>query len=77
MVVKPSEINQGRIDIVAVTGDTHLGGNDFDAKLIDFLIKKFKDNSGEDVKNNKKAVFKLREAAIKAKEHLSTNMHYE
>jgi heat shock protein 1/8 len=70
-------ICNGQIEVKCVNGDTHLGGNDFDARLIEFLIKKFKEKSDEDVKNNKKALWKLRDAAIKAKEHLSAHLHAE
>ena len=63
----------GRIDVKVTSGDTHLGGNDFDGKLIDFCVRKFEEDTGEDISSDRKALWKLRTACITAKELLSSD----
>lgn len=66
------EINDGVIEVKATNGDTHLGGDDIDQRLIDFLVDTFKQEQGVDLKQDKMALQRLREAAEKAKCELST-----
>ncbi|HXW85921.1 MAG TPA: molecular chaperone DnaK [Candidatus Bathyarchaeia archaeon] len=66
------EVNDGVIEVKSTNGDTHLGGDDIDNVLIDFLIAEFKKDSGIDIKNDKMALQRLKEAAEKAKIELST-----
>uniref|UniRef100_A0AC35FZT0 Uncharacterized protein n=1 Tax=Panagrolaimus sp. PS1159 TaxID=55785 RepID=A0AC35FZT0_9BILA len=70
-------INQGQIEVKAVAGDTHLGGNDFDQLLLEFCIEKFQQQTRQNIKDNPNAIRKLRNASIIAKEHLSTSLKYE
>jgi molecular chaperone DnaK len=64
-----------QFEVLATNGDTFLGGEDFDMRLIDFLVKQFKDESGVDLKNDPLALQRLKEAAEKAKIELSTAEH--
>jgi len=66
------EINDGVIEVKATNGDTHLGGDDVDQYIIDFLVQDFKKLYGIDLKQDKMAVQRLKEAAEKAKKELST-----
>lgn len=66
------EINDGVIEVKATNGDTHLGGDDIDQRLIDFLVDTFKAEQGVDLKQDKMALQRLREAAEKAKCELSS-----
>ena len=66
------EINDGVIEVKATNGDTHLGGDDIDQRIIDFLVDTFKDEQGVNLKQDKMALQRLREAAEKAKCELST-----
>lgn len=66
------EINDGVIEVKATNGDTHLGGDDIDQRLIDFLVNTFKSEQGIDLKQDKMALQRLREAAEKAKCELSS-----
>jgi molecular chaperone DnaK len=66
------EIAEGVFDVKATSGDTHLGGDDWDQKIIDWLVKTFKDNHGVDLSKDKMALQRLREAAEKAKKELSS-----
>src|SRR3990167_4997053 len=65
------ELGEGVFEVKATNGDTHLGGDDFDAKIIDFLASEFKKEQGIDVKDDKQALQRLRDAAEKAKIELS------
>lgn len=65
------EIDDGVFEVLSTSGDTHLGGDDFDEKLIDFLISEFKKQTGINLKNDKTAMQRLKEAAEKAKIELS------
>jgi molecular chaperone DnaK len=68
------EIGEGVFEVKATNGDTHLGGEDFDLRLIDFLADEFKKDQGIDLRNDKMALQRLKEAAEKAKMELSTSM---
>jgi molecular chaperone DnaK len=68
------EIGDGVFEVKATNGDTHLGGEDFDLKLIDHLANEFKKDQGIDLRNDKMALQRLKEAAEKAKIELSTSV---
>ena len=68
------EIGDGVFEVKATHGDTHLGGEDFDLRLIDYLADEFKKDQGLDLRNDKMALQRLKEAAEKAKMELSTSM---
>ena len=58
-------------EVKATNGDTHLGGDDFDQKIVDWMVAEFKKNEGIDLSNDRMAMQRLREAAEKAKIELS------
>ena len=68
------EIGDGVIEVLATNGDTHLGGDDFDNKIIDWMVSEFKKAQGVDLSNDKMAMQRLKEAAEKAKKELSSAM---
>jgi len=68
------EIGEGVFEVKATNGDTHLGGEDFDLRLIDHLADEFKKDQGIDLRGDKMALQRLKEAAEKAKMELSTAM---
>ena len=68
------EIADGVIEVLATAGNNHLGGDDFDAKIIDWLVTEFKKEQGIDLSNDKMAYQRLKDAAEKAKKELSTMM---
>ncbi len=68
------EIGEGVFEVKATNGDTHLGGEDFDLRLIDYLANEFKKDQGIDLRSDKMALQRLKEAAEKAKMELSTSM---
>ena len=68
------EIGEGVFEVKATNGDTHLGGEDFDLRLIDYLADEFKKDQGIDIRADKMALQRLKEAAEKAKMELSTSM---
>ena len=65
------EIGDGVIEVLATNGDTHLGGDDFDNKITDWMISEFKKQVGVDLSADKMALQRLKEAAEKAKKELS------
>src|SRR4051794_18447575 len=65
------EIGEGVVEVKATSGDNHLGGDDWDQRVVDWLVKKFKDGHGIDLSNDRMAMQRLREAAEKAKIELS------
>jgi molecular chaperone DnaK len=71
------EIGDGVFEVKATNGDTHLGGEDFDLRLVDFLADEFKKEQGIDLRGDKMALQRLKEAAEKAKIELSTSMETE
>ena len=66
------ELGEGVFDVKATAGDTHLGGDDWDQRIIDHLVKTFKDQNGVDLAKDKMAAQRLKEAAEKAKIELSS-----
>jgi molecular chaperone DnaK len=66
------EIGDGLFEVKATNGDTHLGGDDFDQKIIDFLIAEFKKTDGIDLASDKQALQRLKDSAEKAKIELSS-----
>lgn len=68
------EIGEGVFEVKATNGDTHLGGEDFDLRLIDYLADEFKKDQGIDLRGDKMALQRLKEASEKAKMELSTSM---
>ncbi len=68
------EIGEGVFEVKSTHGDTHLGGEDFDQRVMDYLADEFKKDQGIDLRNDKMALQRLKEAAEKAKIELSTSM---
>jgi molecular chaperone DnaK len=66
------EIGEGVFEVKSTSGNTHLGGDDWDEKVIDWLVKTFKDTEGVDLSTDKMALQRLKEAAEKAKIELSS-----
>ncbi len=66
------DIGDGVIEVMATNGDTHLGGDDFDNKVIDWMVSEFKKQEGIDLSGDKMAMQRLKEAAEKAKKELSS-----
>ncbi len=66
------EIGDGVHEVLSTSGDTHLGGDDFDQKIIDWLCEEFKKQEGIDLRNDKQAMQRLKESAEKAKCELSS-----
>ncbi|AEB08975.1 molecular chaperone DnaK [Desulfobacca acetoxidans] len=71
------EIGDGVFEVKSTNGDTHLGGDDFDQKLIDFLADEFKRDQGIDLRGDRMALQRLKEAAEKAKMELSSSLETE
>jgi len=71
------EIGEGVVEVKATNGDTYLGGDDFDLKIMDWLVEEFKKDSGIDLRNDKMALQRLKESAEKAKIELSSAMETE
>ena len=65
------ELGDGVFDVLSTAGDNHLGGDDFDQKIIDFLVEEFKRDNGIDLSSDKMAMQRLKDAAEKAKKDLS------
>jgi molecular chaperone DnaK len=66
------EVGDGVFEVLATSGDTHLGGDDFDEKIVQWLVKEFKEQEGIDLTKDSQALQRLTEAAEKAKIELST-----
>jgi molecular chaperone DnaK len=66
------ELNQGVFEVKATNGDTFLGGEDFDQRIIDWLAKKFQEQAGIDLRKDRMALQRLKEAAERAKHELSS-----
>ena len=71
------EIGDGVFEVKSTNGDTHLGGEDFDLKIIDYLADEFKKDNGIDLRSDKLALQRLKEAAEKAKIELSSSTETE
>ncbi|MBR4208005.1 MAG: molecular chaperone DnaK [Lachnospiraceae bacterium] len=67
------DIGDGVIEVLSTNGDTHLGGDDFDQKIIDWMLSEFKKAEGVDLSGDKMAMQRLKEAAEKAKKELSSS----
>ena len=67
------EIGEGVVEVKATSGDNHLGGDDWDSRVVEWMVKKFKDNNGVDLSKDKIALQRLQEAAEKAKIELSSS----
>jgi len=68
------EIGEGVFEVKSTNGDTHLGGDDFDERIVDWIASEFKKESGIDLRDDKRALQRLRESAEKAKIELSTTL---
>jgi molecular chaperone DnaK len=68
------ELGEGVFEVKSTNGDTHLGGEDFDQRVMDFLVAEFKKDQGIDLRSDKMALQRLKEAAEKAKMELSTTL---
>ncbi len=71
------EIGDGVFEVKSTNGDTHLGGEDFDLRIVDYLADEFKKDQGIDIRNDKMALQRLKEAAEKAKMELSGSQETE
>lgn len=71
------ELGEGVFEVKATNGDTHLGGDDFDAKIVEFLVEEFKKDNTVDPTSDKAAMQRIRDAAEKAKIELSTTNETE
>jgi len=71
------EIGEGVVEVKSTNGDTYLGGDDFDIKIMDWLVDEFKKDNGIDLRNDKMALQRLKESAEKAKIELSSAMETE
>ena len=67
------EVGEGVVEVKATSGDNHLGGDDWDQRIVDWLVKDFKNNYGTDLSKDKMALQRLRETAEKAKIELSSS----
>jgi molecular chaperone DnaK len=71
------EVGEGVVEVKATNGDTHLGGDNIDQRVIDWIIAEFKKDQGIDLSKDKMALQRLKEAAEKAKQELSTTQETE
>jgi molecular chaperone DnaK len=71
------ELGQGVFEVKATNGDTHLGGDDFDQRVIDWIADEFKKDNGVDLRRDRMALQRLKEAAEKAKIELSSTLQTE
>ncbi len=71
------EVGEGVVEVKSTNGDTHLGGDDIDERLIEWIIEEFKKDQGIDLSNDKMALQRLKESAEKAKIELSSAMETE
>ncbi len=71
------EVGEGLVEVKSTAGDTHLGGDDYDQRIVDWVISEFRKDQGIDLANDRQAIQRLREAAEKAKIELSSTMQTE
>src|SRR5690242_9438439 len=71
------EIGENVVEVVATNGDTHLGGDDFDARIMDWIIEEFRKENGMDLRKQPDAMQRIKEEAEKAKISLSNTAEYE
>lgn len=69
------ELGDGVFDVISTSGDNHLGGDDFDELLVSYIAEEFKKENGVDLRNDKMALQRLKEAAEKAKKELSSSVN--
>ena len=68
----PAQVGDGVFEVLSTSGDTHLGGDDFDKRIVDFLAEDFQRGEGIDLRKDRQALQRLMEASEKAKMELST-----
>lgn len=68
------DLADGTFEVLSTNGDTHLGGDDFDNKVVDWIVSQFQKENGIDLRNDKMAMQRIKEAAEKAKKDLSATM---
>ncbi len=68
---------EGTFEVLATNGDTHLGGDDFDKKIVDYIIDEFKKDQAVDLRNDNMALQRVRDEAEKAKKELSSTTSYD
>lgn len=71
------EVGEGLVEVKSTAGDTHLGGDDYDQRIVDWVIAEFKKDQGIDLAKDRQAIQRLREASEKAKIELSSTMQTE
>src|SRR5690348_5509028 len=71
------EVGEGVVEVKSTNGDTHLGGDDFDQRVIDWIVEEFRKDQGIDLSKDRMALQRLKEAAEKAKMELSTVLETE
>ena len=71
------DVGEGVIEVVSTSGNNHLGGDDFDQRIINWLVEEFKKEHGSDISNDRQAMQRLKEAAETAKIELSTKLETE
>ena len=71
------EVSEGLIEVVSTNGDTHLGGDDWDMAVVDWIVSEFRRDQGIELKQDRQALQRVREAAEKAKIELSSTMQTE
>ncbi|MBL8049425.1 MAG: molecular chaperone DnaK [Chthonomonas sp.] len=71
------DVGEGVFEVKATAGDSHLGGDDFDQKIVEWMVAEFKKEKGVDLKSDRQALQRLREAAEKAKIELSSSVSTE
>src|SRR5437870_10175279 len=71
------QLGEGVFEVKATNGDTHLGGDDFDQRIIDWLADEFRKDQGIDLRNDRMALQRLKEAAERAKIELSSSLQTE
>ena len=71
------ELGDGVFEVIATNGDTHLGGDDFDQAIIDYILEDFKNNEGIDLSKDEMALQRVKKVAEEAKKELSTSIEFE
>ncbi len=71
-MLRHPQVGDGVFEVLSTSGDTHLGGDDFDKRIVDFLADDFQRSEGIDLRKDRQALQRLTEAAEKAKMELST-----
>ena len=71
------ELGDGVFEVKSTNGDTHLGGDDFDQAIMDWIVAEFRKDHGVDLKKDSQALQRIRDAAEKAKKELSSSLEYE